>query len=994
MFSGFSFYNHLEFAMQSLYFWKNWINTYRYTWYALAFIFLVSIIFFWFVNVKGVDNVIHWDKIQEQKVLETTVHSFRLGPLTLDVPAESYLIFEYFNGSGVEPNTTASYAFLVLLALSAVVLITFLTTLEGFWFYGGMALAIFFFVGLRLEVVGLFGFYDKVPLATVVLLVVGPAFYFNRFRSSTPFLVRLLYFGAVAIALAVCVVFFSHENYPAYHLTVTGYLPGLILALLFMFMVAHEIFAGFIYVVHESSTKTLRHYSIISFVYFLYVLITALHEMEVIDWNFIYLNAYFLLTISAVLGIWGFRHREAVYGNVFSFYPFGAYFFLGMGIICFATLGLLAGNANDPAMRIVRHAIIFSQAGYGLIFMTYVISNFILMMARNIGVYKVLYQPNRMPYFTYRFMGTIAMLAFVFASGRKEYVSNGMAGFYNFTAGLYALQGERTYSEAFYEQSQKNGFINHHADYAMGTIHASQLAFNKARQDYRGATVRFPSEYALINSGNLSIWENQPFEAIKSYREALTLLPASGPIRNNLGFAYAKVRNLDSAITYLNDARREDLSKPSAEINFFALAASEYLPFRADSILSVFNTQDPAAEANAIALTTLFRKTFAAPVDPLKERKLSIKTATLLNNYIIHHATTLDTAFTRKAWDIASDSANIDYREALKTSLAYAYYHQGNVAKALEILAEQVYLSQSHQGKFNYIMGLWALEQGNPEAASRSFSFANSFDYKQARFYNAIALTEARLVDEAIMAWDSVIRFDGENERAIAVRMKNILTLPASQVNQLNDGGKYQFCRYRVPLNDSVMFERVANGFEDANYKAQALLDMSRRHYEAGDIVRAIRYYQRIAGLELTDKVLYENVRHFELLMLASRKEVRALASQINKGITFGPDRFIEKVLYTAVIAEASGDTTKADSNYKILATYNPYFEEGILAAAEYFKKGGNGFRSYSILAEAIHVNNNSRRLLEAYIREALHLGFDTYAATAYEELRHLEGRE
>ncbi len=69
----------------------------------------------------------------------------------------------------------------MLLVLSAVVLITFLTTLEGFWFYGGMALTIFFFVGLRLEVVGLFGLYDKIPLAVVVALVVGPAFYFNRF---------------------------------------------------------------------------------------------------------------------------------------------------------------------------------------------------------------------------------------------------------------------------------------------------------------------------------------------------------------------------------------------------------------------------------------------------------------------------------------------------------------------------------------------------------------------------------------------------------------------------------------------------------------------------------------------------------------------------------------------------------------------------------------------------------------------------------------------
>ncbi len=231
-----------------------------------------------------------------------------------------------------------------------------------------------------------------------------------------------------------------------------------------------------------------------------------------------------------------------------------------MGIACFATLGLLAGNANDPAMRIVRQAIIFSQAGYGLIFMTYVVSNFILMMARNIGVYKVLYQPNRMPYFTYRFMGTIAMLTFVFASDWREYVDNGRAGFYNFTAGLYALRGESTYSQAFYEQAQRNGFANNQANYAMGTIHASQLEFNKAKEDYRSATVRFPSKYALINSGNLLIWENQPFKAIQAYREALQR--TSPYFRTDpeitLAFAYRKSKILIRPFVYLNDARADN----------------------------------------------------------------------------------------------------------------------------------------------------------------------------------------------------------------------------------------------------------------------------------------------------------------------------------------------------------------------------------------------------------------------------------------------------
>jgi hypothetical protein len=101
-----------------------------------------------------------------------------------------------------------------------------------------------------------------------------------------------------------------------------------------------------------------------------------------------------------------------------------------------------------------------------------------------------------------------------------------------------------------------------------------------------------------------------------------------------------------------------------------------------------------------------------------------------LNNYIIKYATTLDTTFIQEAYRIAADSINEDYSEALKSSLAFAYYHRGNVTKALEILGELAYVSQSYQGKFNYIMGLWALEQGNPDLASSYFTFSDTYVYK------------------------------------------------------------------------------------------------------------------------------------------------------------------------------------------------------------------------------------------------------------------------
>jgi hypothetical protein len=96
--------------------------------------------------------------------------------------------------------------------------------------------------------------------------------------------------------------------------------------------------------------------------------------------------------------------------------------------------------------------------------------------------------------------------------------------------------------------------------------------------------------------------------------------------------------------------------------------------------------------------------------------------------------------------------------------------------------------------------------------------------------------------------------------------------------------------------------------------------------------------------------------------------------------------------LYTALIAESSGDTTLARKNYEILGTYNPYFEEGLIASSNFFRNDNTGgLKSYTILAEAIQINANSIRLLKAYTLEATRLGFDEYAFNAQQRLKNLQ---
>lgn len=981
--------------MQSLRFWKNWLNDFRLIWFVTAGIFVFSIVFLWFNWFNGADGVIHWEHLQDQKVIESTVHSFRSGAFELSVPAENYVIIEYFNGSTIAVNKVASVVFVIVLLLCSVVFLTVITMAQRFWYFVGMGLFILFIVSLRLEVLSLFFQRNQIPLISVVILYSFLSYYFHALNASVTFPKRLLVFSAVTFIICVVVFLFSAVPYPGLHLAVTGYTVAMVLTVLFILMIAHEIPAAFVYIASQGNTKSLRHFIIINTVYLFYVIITCLHEMNVIHWNFIYINVYLLFSISAVLGLWGFKLRESLYSNIFSFSPYGAYFYAALASISFITIGQLLGSSNDPALRIITDAIIFSHVGYGVIFLTYVISNFVLMLAQNLAVYKVMYKANRMPYFTFRLGGLIAVLGFVFYSSWSEYVYNGIAGFYNNIGDLYVAIDRSEIAETYYEQGKNYGFENNHANYALAGLKSERLNLEEAHQHYKLANGSKPTVYSVVNEGNLFIWENNFFDAIKSYHKGNEKIHGSGEIENNLGAAYGRVHNIDSALVFLNKARNHHRSKASAETNFFALMAMEYLPIDSDSVLKIFENPSEATISNAIALASVQGRKFNPVIDPFAKRQLTLYTATLLSNYIVMNAKSLDSLFINKAYALASDSVNSDYSEALKSSIAFAYYHAGNVSKALKVLAELVYVSQSYQGKYNYIMGLWALEQNNPIAAASYFTYAVEANYKEGKLYQAISLSDAQRINEALIAWDTVSNNSSETQKQMAAAIKRILKTSLLDAQTFSDPEKYQFCRYRFSIKDTVAFSKFINTFENNDYKAQALLDMTRRQYEWNNGKGAIECFNKIGGLKLTDSTLYREIQHMELLMLAHQRELRTLARQINKGVSFGESKKLEKIYFTALLNEAANDTINANRNFGILGTYNPYFEEGVIAAANYFRKrDAASLKPYTLLVEAIQVNNNSVKLLRAYSEEAKRMGFTEYSESALERVGELYKKE
>lgn len=978
--------------MQSLFFWKNWTREYKFWWYALIMLLLAGLIFLWAGYFRAPQGLTAWNTYQDQQTIESISHTFDVGNFEFVVPIDSYTTFEYYHAGPLQVSTTTSYIFVAVLALMSMVLLTVITTLPRFWYYTGVGLFALFLVSMRLDVLGLFGQRNFTPVIVTAVVFIAVSFYFNAFNTTASFTLRALVFLALTAVLGIIVHFCSAVEHPFLYLSVSSFIPGLIITVLFMFMIAHEILAGFVYLTSQSETnsKSLRHFAVISLIYLVNLVLAYMNEAGFIEWDFVFINLYLLFTVSAILAIWGYKKRDQMFDNIISYYPFGAYFIAGLAVISFTTTAVMLHSYNDAALRIIRDVIIFSHIGFGVIFILYFTSNFIGMMAANKNVYKVLYSPVSMPYATYRIAGLIATLAFVFYSQWHTYVYYATAGIFNSMADVQqTIEGEVT-AEEYYGKARSYAGTNFHSNYNLATLALTRNDFSGAHTYYNSINRKKITESSVINNANVFLLEDNNFEMEHALEAGLTVFPKSGFIENNLGYALFKVNKRDSAFLFFDRATKNNTTRESAETNLTALVAKNNIAVQADSLIQPF-TKSNGVLSNALIIAGQQHQTLTTPIDPLKNPVLTVQSATLLNNYMVYKLRDLDTTFISRAFKLATDSVNSDYSEALKATLAHAYYYQNNVAQAMALMGEVAYVTQSLQGKFNYTMGLWALEQGNPQLAVSCFAYSVEQDYKDAKTYNAIALAEARKEEQAREAAAALLESRNLSDREIGRQLRKIYATTTTEVLTQTDLEKYQYCRYRLSLTDSTLFTKIINTIDNPNYKALIILEMAQRQFNAGSVQKAIRYFTRLEGIRFTDKNLNAKINHFELELLAARNEVRLLGEKINQGIDFPQDKLLQKMLYTALIQEASGDTLAAQKNYEILAVYNPFFEEGVIAAARFFRNhSAERLKAYTLLAEAKQINPGSIRLLAAYINEATRIGFDDFAADAYAELEEL----
>jgi hypothetical protein len=789
--------------MYSIQFWKHWQRPYQYFFGFLVTVFLLALVLFWRGHFLYPAPAIGYDHYQQLESIETPSHAFSVGVFNLTVPVDSYLIFENIFGSSLHPNIFASYFFLATLIISFVVFVAIVPDLSRYRFLIAMGIVILFLTSLQVDSLEVFGLQNQTVTIALILLYGLLAFYFHVQKTGLAFIKRFSVFAALTLVIGFGIYFFSKTTMPLLHVSTTGLLAGTVVCLIFILMVAHEIVAVFVTVITKSlrSQRSLQHFLFLTVIYLANVFLIFASKMGIIEWSSFSVSPFFLMTTSAVLGIWGFRQRQPQHENILDNEPLRIYFFLSLALVTLGSTTFFVSTASDMMIDALEDYIIACHFGVGLIFMLYVIANFAPMLKNNLSVYKVLYKPETMPLFTFRIMAVIATFAVLsWAVSWKTYLNQVAATYYHAQGDLFLAKNDPRAAENLYLKSLRFRNQNLHAHYALAGIYESRSESNKERRHYEEAITWTPSIPVYLNLAYAYTSRGDVLEAVLTLDEGKKRFPKSGEILNAVGLSFLKLKQKDSALHSLSKAIAMRATTTIGKVNLIASEALFQGSQMVDSTFEWRNINGSALYSNELALANLNRlgKRMEAEGSFSSDSSLTIYEAMTLCNYLINQKEAVDTALIRKAIDLSRKETNDAFAEELLISSAHALYAKGLIKEALQIVREMAY--RANEGKYFSLLGLWLLEQNNPALASVYFKSAADKSHAGALYHQAIAEAEAGDLNQSYLQWDSLKKSPDKRTVGLAEKMVRVLKAKPEQVSGLSDEEKYYFCRYKIPL--------------------------------------------------------------------------------------------------------------------------------------------------------------------------------------------------
>jgi hypothetical protein len=969
--------------MKRLYFWKEWIQPYKGIYWLFFILFSLTLLFAIYNYFVGLEYVIHWELLDKLDQLKVVAHTVTVGNFKFDIPVDNYVVFQYFNGSNLELNAYNGYIYLCLLIISVNLIMALLPSMPKVWFYAGMGGFIGFVVLLNIDQILLFGQADKTALIIVLTLYLSAGYYFKEINADISILRRFVVFCTLSFLTAILFFKYAEVNDPFLFIANYGILAPIIITTLFIVFVAHEIIFGFLHLITNSNTigskNSLQHFLVISLFYLSYVGLTYLYYTRQIDWDLVYLNPFLIAGITFVLGIWGYKRREDLFKEIFGFYPVGALFYLGFGVISVATFSYIFANANDPLMESLEDVILYSQIGFGVMFFIYVVTNFGPMLLQNMKVSKVVYRSRVLPFSIFR-IGGLLVFGYIFYSANFLPYYQSMAGYYNFIGDIYLIENRLDLSEEYYNEASEYEFQNHRSNYAMATL----ARLKNDRYDeafyFSNALLKQPSEFSYVNLSNVYLHNDQYFDGMFKLQEALKEYPNSYPILNNMGYYYSRTDIVDSAYYFFDLSEKNKWRGKVPASNIYGLLAKSNIDISIDSLAAQHEIDgNVAGTANKLAM----QNQFGIYTDETPSLEINKDYSRSYFAYIYNTGlNALKAGYSSYYNDLLdfSDSSRIDFYKNKMTILASLNkYFNHRVTESFRLLYELGEQSLMNDEYFN-MLGILALDLGSPRLAIDYFKRTSTQINEKYRLHLALAYIETGLTDSSEVLLNTLLSSSDANIRAVSEAYLPVINWDEKgNVDVLDDEDKYLLIRYRYKGKDPRMKDIILRSINNVDIRLLIQIEEIEFLLASGKIQQAFENFQNTDLIDIHPE-MKTRVEKLKYTFAINGLDIGLNLTGYND-LSTGHPLYLYQNLYNMKMEAANMDTIQMDSIYNFLATWDPFYEDGIIAAVDYFNEERNKDNyAYNLLVNALTVNAYSIPLNKYYIQYCLDDGLIDFA--------------
>lgn len=925
---------------------------------------------------------LNWEPSLQDQPMETSVGRIGAGPYSLELKTNSFVVWESWAGSSFSVHGIVYQVFGIFSAAGLILLLSLHSTLRRFYFFMGTGFLFFTIAGLRTEVL-----FPSLPAwsltALIFILWLMPGLYFQYRQPEADLPKRLWTYFSIVAGTFTLLMLLTPVARPDIYLS-AGLLPVTLLILpVFLILVAHEIPAGLIKIIGSAGSERngFRDFLILISIYLVNLFALYLSDLKWFEWNY-GIHPVVLLLISGILSMWGVRYQQKQLEGFMNAQPYGVLLMSALGLISFSGIAFFYFSGNDALIATFRDFSLYIHIAYGIVFATYIVSNFSPLLLRGVNVSSVLYQPTVMPFFTFRFGGLVATLAFVFYNIWQRPVNDVIGGYYNALAGYHRMAGDQTFSDGYLKIAAQYAYHNHHSNVLLAERELEKGDADRAKKYFQNALERRPTEQTYLSLVNLLEINGKSLESFTYLKDGLKKFPGSPYLLNALGLTNYGLNSPDSAIWYFKQAvAGRGKGSHSAEINIQALLTRERMITNPDSLLKTTGQKNQAVTANILAVANSINEKIETDLIPAADSVFSDGYAAWLNNWLINNRGQVSEEIIKQTAGLIEHPENRQFAEALHVALGIAAYGSGYVNQGVEQLEKAVFTGED-KGRHNNTLALWMLEQGAAEVAVRYNDFAVQQEFKDAALTRAVLLAEAGRIPESIITWDTLGRQGNSSIQFLAELSKRALGVQQTLFDDLTDEEQYAFLRYRLKVSDSVLFQKLLDKISNNDLKAKAIHDRAYKIFEAGLQNEAIRTYKMVEGIPITNEKLYHDIQLLELRMLAESGQTALLKTRMTEKFIFSPGETAYRKYFEALTALP--DTTAAAKSFEWIERNNLWCTDGIIGYSYFL----SGFRkdplaAYSLLARALHRNPNSVRLLKAYITSAAVLGFLDYAGEA-----------